>query len=52
MNDRDKYGWPQYLPGVGEDFELAQQQWGRNPNRRVTAAAPSRDKGSESCRVP
>jgi len=35
-----------------ESFELAQRQWGRNPSRRVTAAAPSKDKGSESCRVP
>ena len=33
MNDRDKYGQPQYLPGVGDNFELAQQQQEPNPSR-------------------
>jgi len=39
--------------GVEDSFELAQQQWGRNPSRRcVAAAAQGKDQVSESVGYP
>jgi len=37
-------GYPQYVPGVGESFELAQRQWGGTLAESVAAAAQGKGK--------